>query len=226
MLRYKGVVLDSVIEDRLLAQASTNAEDQDRVERLKADQRQLDRLLLQAPQKLSEASQQVEKLEQEVEELEGQLAEHVAGVGQARRAMGVTLEQVQARLPRDGALIEYVRYWRYLGKGKFEGAYGAVILPVQGNPRWVPLDNAAQVDKLSTRYRTLADSGRGDDELAANLKAHKACCSDVDKRLRSLHAVLVVLTQASIAAKPSEAALYNPGEACDLEGTLPTFDDL
>ena len=40
---------------------------------------------------------------------------------------------------------------------------------------------------------------------------------------RSLHAVLVVLTQA---AKPSEAALYNPGEACDLERTLPTFDDL
>ena len=34
------------------------------------------------------------------------------------------------------------------------------------------------------------------------------------------------LTQASIAAKPSEAALYNPGEACDLERTLPTFDDL
>ena len=55
---------------------------------------------------------------------------------------------------------------------------------------------------------------------------NKACCSDVDKRLRSLHAVLVVPTQASIAAKPSEAALYNPGEACDLERTLPTFDDL
>src|SRR5271166_2007015 len=34
---------------------------------------------------------------------------------------------------------------------------------------------------------------------------NKACCSDVDKRLRSLHAVLVVLTQASIA--PSQAKL-------------------
>ena len=42
LLRYKGVVLDSVIEDRLLAQASTNAEDQNRVEQLKADQRQLE----------------------------------------------------------------------------------------------------------------------------------------------------------------------------------------
>jgi tetratricopeptide (TPR) repeat protein len=118
LLRYKGVVLDSVIEDRLLAQASTNAEDRDRVERLKADQRQLDRLLLQVPQKGPEASQIVEKLEQEVEELEGQLAQHVAGLGQARRALGVTLEQVQARLPADCALVEYVRYRRYLGKEK------------------------------------------------------------------------------------------------------------
>ena len=33
------------------------------------------------------------------------------------------------------------------------------------------LSRSKQVDKLSTRYRTLADSGRGDDELAANLKA-------------------------------------------------------
>jgi len=63
LLRYKGVVLDSVIEDRLLAQASTNAEDHDRVERLKADQRQLDRLLLQAPEKLSQANAQIERLE-------------------------------------------------------------------------------------------------------------------------------------------------------------------
>ena len=54
---------------------------------------------------------------------------------------------------------------------------------------------------------------------------NKACCSDVDKCLRGLHAVLVVLTQSSIAAKPSEAALYNPGEACDLERALPASDD-
>ena len=171
LLRYKGVVLDSVIEDRLLAQASTNAEDHDRVERLKADRRQLDRLLLQAPQKLSEASQQVEKLEQEVEELEGQLAQRVAGLGQARRALGVTLEQVQACLPRDGALIEYVRYGRYLGKGKSEAWYGALVLLAQGDPRWIPLGNAKQVDTLVTHYSRLAGGNGDDDELAANLKA-------------------------------------------------------
>ena len=33
------------------------------------------------------------------------------------------------------------------------------------------------------------------------------------------------IRRVAIAAKPSETALYNPGEACDLERTLPTFDD-
>jgi tetratricopeptide (TPR) repeat protein len=118
LLRYKGIVLDSVIEDRLIAQSSTNAEDRNRVERLDADRNQLDRFQLRAPQKFSEMSQRVGELEQEVERLDGQLARHVAALGQARRALGVTLEQVQAHIPSDGALIEYLRYGRYIGEGK------------------------------------------------------------------------------------------------------------
>ena len=171
LLRYKGVVLDSVIEDRLLAQASTNAEDQNQVERLESDRKQLDRLLLQASKKLSETSQQVEELEQEVERLEGQLARRVAGLGQARRALGVTLQQVQTCLPADGALIEYVRYGRYLGKYRFERAYGALVLLAQGAPQWIPLGSAEEVDRLVRRYSRLASSNGDDGELATNLRA-------------------------------------------------------
>src|SRR5258707_3337267 len=55
---------------------------------------------------------------------------------------------------------------------------------------------------------------------------NKACCGDFDECLRALHAVLVIFAQSSIAAKPGEAALHNPCEACDLERALPAFDDL
>jgi hypothetical protein len=40
-LRYKGVVLDSIVEDRLLAEASQGSEEQKLVERLNLDKRQL-----------------------------------------------------------------------------------------------------------------------------------------------------------------------------------------
>src|SRR5260370_405930 len=64
ILRYKGVVLDSIIEDRLLAEASQGSEDQKLVEQLNLDKSQLGQLLLQPAQKLSAGtSQRIEALE-------------------------------------------------------------------------------------------------------------------------------------------------------------------
>jgi hypothetical protein len=100
VLRYKGVVLDSIIEDRLVAEASKQSQDRDVVERLAADKRRLEQLLLLTPEKRStETNQKIEELEREVEQIEGQFAQHVAGLGRARRALNVTVEQVQAVLP-------------------------------------------------------------------------------------------------------------------------------
>jgi CHAT domain-containing protein len=172
ILRYKGVVLDSVIEDRLLAEANSAGAQENWVGQLNADRKQLDRLLLLAPQKLSaEASRRTDELEREVEQLEGQLAQNVAGMGQARRALGVTPEQVQARLPGDAALVEYLRYRHYLGKGEFEPWYGALVLLTQGKPRWILLGQAKKVDKLVERYTALTGGGGDENELGATLGA-------------------------------------------------------
>ena len=104
-------MLDSIVEDRLLAEASQGSEDQKLVEQLNLDKRQLDQLLLQPAQKLSaETNQRIEALEGEAEKIESQLAQHVTGLGQARHALGVRVEQVQSAIPNDGALIEYLRF--------------------------------------------------------------------------------------------------------------------
>jgi tetratricopeptide (TPR) repeat protein len=154
-LRYKGVVLDSIIEDRLLAEASQGSEEQKLVERLNLDKRQLGQLLLQPIQNLSdETQQQIAALEGEVEKIESQLAEHVAGLGQARRA-----------------LIEYLRYWHYLMKGKWEPRYGAIVLFSKGAPHWIPLGKANEIENAVRQYGTLVRSSVQDDELSANLRA-------------------------------------------------------
>ena len=156
VLRYKGVVLDSIVEDRLLAEASQGSEDQKLVEQLNLDKSQLGQLLLQPAQKLSaETNQRIEALEGEVEKIESQLAQHVAGLGQARHALGVSLEQVQSTIPNDGALIEYLRYRYYLGKGKLEPRYGAIVLFSKGAPLWIPLGKGNEIERLVRRYGTL-----------------------------------------------------------------------
>ena len=172
VLRYKGVVLDSIVEDRLLAEASQGTEDQKLLEQLNLDKRQLGQLLLQPSQKLSaETNQRIEALEGEVEKIESQLAQHVAGLGQARRALGVSLEQVQPAIPNDGALIEYLRFSGYLGKGKWEPCYGAIVLFSKGAPLWIPLGKAKEIEHLVRRYGTLVRGSPQEDELSANLQA-------------------------------------------------------
>ena len=172
VLRYKGVVLDSIVEDRLLAEASQGSEDQKLVEQLNLDKRQLGQLLLQPAQKLSaETNQRIEALEGEVEKIESQLAQHVAGLGQARHALGVSLEQVQSTIPNDGALVEYLRYWHYLGKGKWEPRYGAIVLFSKGAPLWIPLGKANEIEHLVRRYGTLVRGSPQEEELSANLQA-------------------------------------------------------
>ena len=55
---------------------------------------------------------------------------------------------------------------------------------------------------------------------------HNADGCDIDQSLRRLDHVFVVFAESAIAAKPCEAALHNPGQASDLEGALPSLDDL
>jgi len=172
ILRYKGVVLDSIIEDRLLAEATDGSEDQKLAEQLNLDKRQLGQLLLQPAQKLSDkTNQRINALEGEVEKIESLFAQHVAGLGQARRALGVSLEQVQQTIPDDGALIEYLRYAGYLGKGKWEWRYGAIVLFSKGAPLWIPLGKLNEIEHLARRYGSLVRGSSQEDELSANLQA-------------------------------------------------------
>ena len=143
VLRYKGVVLDSIVEDRLLAEAGQGSEDQKRVEQLDADKRLLGQLLLQPAQKLSaEISQRIQSLEEEIEKTEGELAQHVAGLGQTRRALSVHLEPVKQAIPNDGApeaLSKVQRDWlvklrKERGLAHAVNLAGPFIMSSQGKP--------------------------------------------------------------------------------------------
>ena len=174
LLRYKGVVLDSIVEDRLLAEASQGSKDRKLLEQLNLDKSQLGQLYLQPAQKLSaETNQRIGALEGEVETIEGQFAQHVAGLDQARHALGVSLEQVQPTIPNDGVLVEYLRYRLYLGKNQWEERYGAVVLFSKGAPVWIPLGKANEIERLVRRYGALVrGSPEGEEEeLSANLQA-------------------------------------------------------
>ena len=158
VLRQKGVVLDSLLEDRLVAEASSDPKQGQIIDQLRAAKQGLMQLILEVPKDLSEAAQKQredkrEKLSTEVEQLQGGLARQVAGLGKARRALSVTVPQIQSVLPKEAVLIELVRYSHYLGKAKFENRYGAVVIASTSEPKWVPLGVAAEIEQDVALYQ-------------------------------------------------------------------------
>jgi CHAT domain-containing protein len=176
VLRQKGVVLDSLLEDRLVAKASGDPKQGEIIAQLRATKQRLTQLQLEVPKDLSEQAQkqraaEKEKLSGEVEQLEGGLARHVAGLGKARRALNVTVAQVQSALPQHAALIELLRYSYYLGKDKYEARYGAVVIAPSGEPQWVPLGSAQEVEKDVQLYQKSVRGKTDEATLSSVLKA-------------------------------------------------------
>jgi tetratricopeptide (TPR) repeat protein len=170
VLHYKGVVLDSIIEDRLLAETSKDETSRQLLEEIRAKKQALAKLLLQTTAaSAKDANERIQTLEQEVEGIQDKLVRRFTDVGQARRALAVTVEQVQAAIPKNAVLIEYVRYQHYLGKSKFELRYGAVVLSADALPRWVTLGSAQEIEASLKRYQRLVREA-GDGEMAAILR--------------------------------------------------------
>ncbi|HEY0256755.1 MAG TPA: CHAT domain-containing tetratricopeptide repeat protein [Candidatus Methylacidiphilales bacterium] len=158
VLRTKGVVLDSLLEDEAMARA----EHDPHVLALMEKRRLLSAQLLRAEEEsISEAdfsaapkaTVEREKLEQEEKELEAGMAEKIAGGGKTRRALSTRVADVRKALPQDAALIEYVAYNRYLGHLNYEPAYGAVILTRDAPCRWIALGSAAKIDEQIRLYQ-------------------------------------------------------------------------
>lgn len=173
ILRHKGVVLDSLLEDRLVAEASEDPVHRDIIEQVRRKRQRLTQLSLEIPKDVSEQAikrraAERERLSREVEQLEVTLARYVAGLGRARRALSITVEQVQKAIPARAVALEFLHYDHYLGKGTFEGRYGVVIIPPTGEPSWIILGKAQDIEKMIGLYQRQVRS-KTDEKAFASL---------------------------------------------------------
>ena len=162
VLRQKGLVLDSLVEDlRLARESEGNPELATILTELKLARAEHVNSLMGIPENLSDSALEARRkrqneLQARVDSLESRLAAKVADLGRPRRALGVTLPEVRDALPAGTSLIEIVRYRHYLGGGVWTPRYGAVVLN-KDKPEadWVSIGDADRVDRLMAEYRTL-----------------------------------------------------------------------
>jgi CHAT domain-containing protein/tetratricopeptide (TPR) repeat protein len=168
VLRYKGVVLDSMIEDRQFVFGSGNLKDKKLLKQLDLDRTELNQLSLE--EALPTRMDRIKELEEEITSIEGQFAKESISSGRARGALTVTLGQVQSAISDDSALLEYLRYPHYLGNNNWEQYYGVLVLLSRGAPVWIPLGQANGIDAAVQRYARLVRALTDNDEIAARLQ--------------------------------------------------------
>ncbi|NBU11591.1 MAG: CHAT domain-containing protein, partial [Proteobacteria bacterium] len=172
VLRNKGLVLDSLLEERLAVEACVDPSIKAVVELLHARGRQLMQHHLEYPPDADADALKKWKTEADamgllVEESQRTLTRKVMGTGTIRRALQLKLQDVQSVLPGGTVLMEFVRYAHHLGRMPSEPRYGVLLIgglqtafkdEKPGLPVWVPLGSAtnleSQLEACSTAMRT------------------------------------------------------------------------
>lgn len=204
VLRQKGIVLDSLLEDRLVAEASGDPKQRLVIEQLRAARQRLTQLRLAVPKDLSEQGEkqlaiEKEHLSTQVERWEAGLARQVAGLGKTRRALRVTVAQVQTVLPKAATLVELVRYHHYLGKNNWELRYGAIVIPRSGQPSWVTFGAAAEIEKNVVRYQKSVRGNTNETTLRSALKAlYAQVWAPIEKALPEASPTVIVSPDAEL----------------------------
>jgi CHAT domain-containing protein/Tfp pilus assembly protein PilF len=176
ILQRKGRILDAMSNQFAALRQHLGIVDQVLVDQLSATRAELATLVLKGPEKSdpSQYAAEVSKLEARAQDLEKKITERA---GEFRlQSEAITIERVQAAIPRDAALIEIERYRPATVKAGQSVTWGAdryvvYALKHEGDPAWIELGDAAQIDRhvndLLVTLRGLSDfreSARAMDE--------------------------------------------------------------
>lgn len=174
VLRWKGISLDSILDDRLAVRANDNPENQDLLQHLADARDAYEAFSADIPVHLTPdrrkqiIDKRAELLAQE-ETLEARVARSDPEHHRARWGLQVTVPQVQSAIPTNAALVEFVYYNRYIGPDIWDRSYGAVLLTSSGPPQWVYLGPASRFKTLVDRYQIAIRSRSDDATLSAVL---------------------------------------------------------
>ncbi len=159
ILQRKGRILDAVSDNVQRLRQNLQPEDQKLLDDLNTSRAALVNLFYDEQNRLSaeEFKTQVATLKTKIDELEDALAQRSSEF--RAEVQPVTIEAVQALIPADAALVEFVQYTPFNPKASGTSSswrtprYAAAVLRSQGEPKWVDLGDAATINQSVTALR-------------------------------------------------------------------------
>lgn len=143
--RTKGVVLDSILEDKLVtARSADHPEIAPVLAALQATACELEK---------NPSTADRERLEREADRLQLQLSDKLGRERSSRRALQVEPAAIAAAVPEYSALVEFIRYSRCSPNLTSEMSYGALVQGRNQPPRWIELGPAEKIESAVQLYQ-------------------------------------------------------------------------
>jgi hypothetical protein len=182
VLRIKGAILDSVLAERAVVRRSSRPEDRERVDRIHG-------LRVAAMENLARgdtaSGDRAEELARALKQEETALAKSVALPVRTERPR-FDLARVAGALASDQVLVELMRFESYGQGGRLAPRFGAVVIPRAGNPTWVPLGRADDLEAAIgglVREMSRGDRGARPDPSAGQPDEVEATLRELYERL-------------------------------------------
>ncbi len=168
IVKLKGVVLDSVLEDRRNAASADAGEAQDLRDQLDRARRQLAGALIEG-EAGAVSTQKVR-----VESLEREFSSFAPKNSNGRSALSVSVEDIQARLSEGQAVLEFVQFNQMSVPGETRPHYGVAVFRKSTEPVWVALGEAEEIDQNISTFAGLmapSDGVFSDEKVTATLQS-------------------------------------------------------
>lgn len=152
ILRRKGRALDAMADSISALRRRLNTQDQLLLDQLTEARAKVAALAVKVPEKADSGQYHAERqgLEEQIEKLESEISSRSFEF--RAQAQPVTIKAVQDAIPDDAVLVEFVSFNPFNPKFKTreqqfgEAYYVAYVLRHAGEPRWVELGPAKQID--------------------------------------------------------------------------------
>jgi CHAT domain-containing protein len=149
VLRRKGRILDSLAETQITLRTHLTPKLREQLDQLALARIELSTRIYTPvdPRTAADRTAAIANLRARIDDLESALS--TQSVEFRAQSESVTVAKIQAALPRNATLVEFVRYQRFDArqvKHLQEERYVAYLLTSQGPPQWVTLGEAAPID--------------------------------------------------------------------------------
>jgi len=153
VMRWKGVVLDSIVED----QAAANRIDKAGASKAMGELRELRQSLAATSRRGKEADPERMSISQKISALERSLAGNSVALGRVRAGADQVLDQAATGLPKGAVSVDFFRFTP-ITKGERKPHYGVVILNSAGDVVWADLGEDQVINNAVASFRTALTS--------------------------------------------------------------------